>query len=235
MARSQPLRRKYKGPAEIVGSARLIMTANNMNLLGNSEYLSSEDVGALQNRILYIYSDKNSEDFLNSLSHDEREDFVKGDILAKHALWLRDNRKVEIGPRLLVPGNTSRFYNSLATATGIRSALCDWLTSYLQEPNLIDNTGKLLVRIDSGELFVNSKVLNQNWGTYETNTKPPTAAMISAGLSGLSNGKRQLPAQNNKPTNYWRIRTDLLLSWNMENDHATDQEIIEALKNPTKR
>ncbi|MEI6806922.1 MAG: primase-helicase family protein, partial [Myxococcaceae bacterium] len=133
-ARSRPLRRKYKGPAEIVGSARLIMTANNMNLLGNSEYLSSEDVGALQNRILYIYSDKNSEDFLNSLSHDEREDFVKGDILAKHALWLRDNRKVEIGPRLLVPGNTSRFHNSLATATGIRSALCDWITSYLQEP-----------------------------------------------------------------------------------------------------
>lgn len=228
-ARHRTLKRKFKSPVSMVGSTRLIIAANNRNVFGTKETLTNEDIEAIKDRILYIYASHEARDFLKSLTVRQVENFVKEDEIARHALWLRDNREVIRDGRFLVSGCDSTFHHALTTGTGIRSAICHWLTSYLQEPSTMDNASELLVRIEDGQLLVTARALVSHWGMYETNARAPTSATVSCALSGLSSGKKQLKNQNGIPTNYWKIRTEYLLSWNAENEYATSEEVLGAL------
>ena len=68
---------------------------------------------------------------------------------------------------------------------------------------------------------------------YPTNVKPPTGGRISRAVAGLSGRKRQLVAGSGKPTNYWVIKTENLLTWIEETQYATEDEVLGALQQST--
>ncbi|MEI6790904.1 MAG: primase-helicase family protein, partial [Myxococcaceae bacterium] len=229
---SRPLRRKFQANSTLMGALRVIITANNTNVLGWKENLNGSDIKAIQDRILSIHVGSESANFLRALSHQQRCDFVDKDVIAKHALWLRDTRVHKGNVRFLVEGCDQSFHYSLVTNNGINSAVLHWLVGYLQDPQKLDSKGVYQVRIYDGRLLVNVQALVEHWDLYKTNTDKNVAVAhrISMTLSNLSEStKKQLPNGIGTNTSYWKIQTDYLLNWSRDTGYASDEEILAAL------
>lgn len=232
---SRPLKRKFKDIATLMGSLRLIVTANNKKAMSWKESLNSDDIHALRDRILSIEVGENSAAFLRSLSNDERDVFVLGDSIAKHALWLRDNRTVDHNLRFLVAGNDSAHVDSIVANTQMGPHVFAWLTCYLLNPSRMDSQDTLQIRIYDGRLLVMARGLVENWETYITNKEKRYATMnaICEALSSMSSPKKKQLYDNNKAkTNYWQIETQYLLSWADERGYDPDQ-LLQALSKDT--
>ncbi|MEI6806985.1 MAG: hypothetical protein WCK49_10885, partial [Myxococcaceae bacterium] len=231
---SRPLRRKFQSNATLLGSLRLIVTANNRSALGWKESLNSHDIQALRDRIFSVPVGSDSAAFLRSLG-EQRNSFVSGDEIAKHALWLRDNRSVNSDVRFSIEGKDTSYVDSLVANTKMGSAVFDWLTCYLLNPGRMDAQDNLQVRIYEGQLLVMARGLVENWETYVTNSEKRFATMnyISEALSSMSAPKRKQLYDNKKTKmNYWQIETQYLLGWAKENGYEPEQ-ILEALSKDT--
>jgi hypothetical protein len=161
----------------------------------------------------------------------ERKEMVVGDEIAKHALWLRDHHQPQNEDRFMVQGQDSLFHQSLTTGTGFRPDVCQWLTNFLLNPRLLSQDSEQLIRIEDGRLLVTARALSSFWKMYDgTDKKPPRALLISDALSGLSAGKTQMRNPKGVPMNYWKIRPELLIGWNIETGYAEEQQILAALE-----
>lgn len=232
-ARGMEVNRKFKSLATLRGSTRIVLAANNRHMLDSSEVLTPEDIAAISERILFIHAKPVARKVLDGFGHEAVRRFVKEDLVAKHVLWLRDNRVVQRSHRFLVSGVDSALHRSLTTSRGISSAVCHWCVSYLLSPEKMDAHHDLLVRVKDGRLLVTARALAENWDSYKTNYKAPAQGRISRAISGLSDAKRQMVAGNGRATNYWPVKTENLLTWNEEMGYCTDEEISDALKYDT--
>jgi len=227
-ARSRPLSRKHIANASLRGAVRLIITANNQDLLTSNESLTTNDIQAIVDRIIYIECPVNSARYLKTVN---TRSFVTENRIAKHALWLAENRVVQSGRRFLVEGSDSSLHRTLTTSSGLRSAVCNWLVSYLLSPKNVDSTKKLLVRRHEGMLLVTSRGVSTGWNTYPTNEPSPTAGRVSQALAGLSKAaKVSLRDGEGRRTHYWVIDPQNLITWADRNGFATDEVIVEALQ-----
>jgi len=232
-ARSRPLSRKFLPNASMRGAIRLLITANNTELLVSGEALSMNDIQAIVDRIIYIYCPANSARYLRTV---DTRSFVTGDRIAKHALWLQEHRDVKAGKRFLVEGSDSSLHRTLTTSSGLRSAVCNWLVAFLLSPKNAETTTKGLVRKHDGQLLATSRGLAQWWTLYPTNEASPTAGRVSQALAGLSKGpKIQLKDGEGRRTHYWVIDKENLVAWADRNGYATGDVIIEALMTPTEK
>lgn len=232
---TRPLKRKFKDMSTLHGSLRLIVTANNKKAFSWKESLNSDDVKALQDRILSIKVGEDSAAYLRSLGNTREELFVRGDAIAKHALWLRDNRKVDNDLRFLVAGDDSSQADEIISNTKMGPHVSDWLVCYLLNPQRIDALGTLQIRIYQGQLLVRARCLVENWESYVTNKDKRFATLnnISEALASMSGPKRKQLYDNNKvKTNYQQIETRYLLSWAESKDYNPDQ-ILAALSKDT--
>ena len=228
-ARTRTLNRKFLPSATLEGAARLIITANNRELLLSQEHLTSNDIRAITDRLIYIQCDASSGEYLQSLGMDTVRTFVTEDKIARHALWLRDNRRVQRGKRFYVEGHDSDLHRSLTVGAGLRSAVCHWLVAYLLNPQKIDVTGERLIRIEEGKLYATARGLSQRWDTYETHERTPSASRLSSALTGLRTGvRKQFLAGDGRGTKYWCIDTENLVAWAEHNGFAT-REVLEEI------
>jgi hypothetical protein len=228
---ARPLNRKFKDEDSLLGSLRLLIATNNKSVLAWKESLNNDDIEAIRDRFLAINVGRESAAFLRDLG-DARETFVFGDEIAKHALWLRDNREVDTSTRFLVQGVDPSFHESLVSNSVMGSAVLHWLTCYLQNPTKMDAKGNEFVRIHEGQLLVTARALVEDWEMYTTNmdTRIANVHKISAALSSISEPKKkQLLDGKNVRTNYWRVETKYLLNWIQETGYASEEEILNAL------
>lgn len=235
-ARTRTLKRKYLADSNFVGCMRLVLAANNADLIASNEALTVNDIAAIVDRIVHIDATHahDCKAYVESLG-ERVKDFVRRDELAKHALWLRENHKADTSHRFLVTGDKSRLHRRLTTSSGLRSGLCNWLVGYLLDPQKVDHTGSLLVRVNSGALLVNVRALAMHWNTYPTNIDPPTTAAIAAALAGLSTGEKvQLTDGRGDRSHYWRMDRDNLVSWANDSGFASADSIDAALKYDTR-
>jgi DNA polymerase III delta prime subunit len=233
-ARVRPLRRKFIPDATLHGCVRMVITANNRDLLNSQENLSTDDIKAIIDRLFYVECSGEATAYLDGLDHDLLQQFVQDDLVASHVLHLRDTRDVKRGHRFLVVGEDSNLHRSLTTSAGLRSAVCHWLVSYLLESNKVDSQGSKLVRIHDGRLLATTRGLIKHWPVYETNEDPPPAGPLSKALSGLAEQrKHQLTAGDGKRTNYWVLDTSNLLTWADNNGYADVDELRAVLETDT--
>jgi hypothetical protein len=228
--RSRALTRKFLPNASMRGAIRLIIAANNQDLLTSNEALSTNDIQAIVDRIIYIYCPKNAAKYLRKVN---TRSFVKEDRIARHALWLSQHRVVQQGRRFLVEGSDSTLHRTLTTSSGLRSAVCNWLVSYLLSPTQIDSIGKLLVRRHDKMLLATARGIAEAWKVYPTNEFAAPVGKISQALAGLSEAtKAQLRDGEQRRTHYWIIDLQNLITWADRNGYATEEAIIEALAKP---
>jgi hypothetical protein len=188
---NRALRRKGLPEADLMGAIRLIIAANNDNLLKfDDEEFSSDDINAVAARIVYVRCDPGASDFLKSIGgYEGTRDWVSGDKIAKHALWLRDNRAVKPGRRFLVEGAVDMIHRKLATSGPIRGQVIEWISRALvTDWGLMPNPG---IRFGGGELYVNASFVKDTWERIIGDNRSPSLQKIGRAFKPLSVGERR--------------------------------------------
>lgn len=239
-ARSRPLKRKYQPNATLRGCARLILAANNRNLLATAEHLNENDINAIVERFFYLMvylpagcdpKRPPAREYLESLGQQRVEEWVSKDEIARHALWLRENLEVPRKSRFLVGGEASDLTRSLATSTGLRAEVCHWLVGFLLTPKPFRLKAHVahLVRVSRGRLLVNARAVTEFWGDYVQNDRdPPRAMQVSQALTGLSNGRVFLKHKGEKVA-YREIDLENLREWAVTTQYADVDTLVRAL------
>lgn len=229
--RTRPLRRKFLPAAVIKGATRVIVAANNPEVLATSESLSAHDIGAIIDRFLWIPCSTEAGKVIKDV---DTSGWVKRDQIAEHALWLRDNTTWKKSPRFLVHSGETKLYSRLVTGRGARSAVLQFCVSYLMDPKLVDNhaRGQLLIRTHGGNLLINVQALLACWDIY-VHEKIPSTGVLSNAIGALSTSQRpRLQAKDKRP-NYRVIETEHLIAWAEDKGFATGEQIHEALSKNT--
>lgn len=190
------LNRKFLPRAKIHGNMRLILAANNDALLQFNESMTENDLSAVIDRFLYISCDQ-ARGFFDSLPGKRAPDYwVEGDGIAKHALWLRDNRKVELAGRWLVQGTDSIVHDIIATS-GNNEHIAEWLAQALAAPKELFKQleQQKAIVVGDGHFYVNGSAVISCWKWLVKSAPPPrNLSTIGAALSSLSHkdGKRKI-------------------------------------------
>jgi hypothetical protein len=227
-ARSRPHKKKFAHEAQILGTIRLIIAANNEEVLAIQENLSSNDIEAIGDRFYHIKVAKEAAEFLRLC---DTTAFVSGNAIAMHALWLRDHHKVVRDGRFAVKNPDRSMVRALTTRSGVRSAVCQWLMGYLRDPKRLDTQGRYLARVKDGRFLVNVQaMLGDAWSYYVSNDTCPATGRLTSALSGLSTGRTTalVPGQT-ALTNYRVIDIDTLVAWAVETEFGDRQIILDAL------
>jgi len=238
-ARTRLINRKFVPEFTLKGCVRLILAANNADLIKTNEQLTVNDIEAIVDRIVHIdctgANGRAAREYLNQLPKRTVTDFVNADVIARHALWLKANHTPDTQHRFLVSGNATKFSKQLTVSSGLRSSVCNWLVAYLLEPHKVDHDNTLLVRVLQGSLLVNVQSVSRHWTRYETNEQPPPTGALAKALAGVSltGAKRQLTDGRGAKTWYHEIDPENLIAWAEESSYATRETILAALKKDT--
>lgn len=232
---SRTLSRKHKAPADLVGSVRLILTANNEHLLSGDGASTHLDLQAIAQRFLYIEVGEDAKDFIEALSHEEIEDMLDGDGIAKHTLHLYATRKVTKGRRFWVEGDTDSMHRILMTGTAWNSLVCEWLVRYLMNPTGFDEAANGLIRRGEGRLLVNEQAVIDGWKMYLETTKDPETAKIGTALRAVSTKEKPIQLRfKGRRLRYRVIDVEYLYDWSKRYNIGDSESLKLSLddKNP---
>jgi len=199
------VRRKNLPEKTIPGCVRLIIAANNPDLLKFSEEdFRKEDVDAIASRFLYIQCSDEAADFLKELGGQKgaTAGWISEDKIACHALWLAKNRKVQPGEnKFIVSGEIESFHRRLATNGTIRGIVVEWICRALLGEIYWANNDKenVGIRFGHGKLYVNSAFVRKTWERTLDDRHVPTVDKIGKALKPLSTGEKRLPITKSKP------------------------------------
>ena len=219
------LKRKYLPNMELTGSLRVILADNNGRMLEQNEDLGQDDIEALATKFLHVRVNERPVNYLKSLGGKAGTiDWVSGDRIAAHALWLRDNRKVQFDGRLLVGGHQGEMSRTLASRSKASGLICEWIMGYLENPIVNISQQKTAV-VGGGRVLINVDAISHHWGQYiMSEYKAMTKTRIGTVLSNLSKGVMR--ANNRR---YHDIDMDLVFEWarsiKIGNEEAIRQKI----------
>lgn len=227
---------KYRQAVPLEGYIRLIMAANNQDLLGTPEELSKNDVEAVVERVCFIDCDNEEvRTFLESKTREELDTFLTEDRVAKHALWLRDNHVIQNRTRFILSGKNTSFHRAMIVDQGLTSSIIHWLVNYLRQPNLIDKNpiaaNKILIK--SGQLYVQTGVFSDHWSAYVTHVLPPTPNKLAKSLGQIAEKSKAVRTKSKGSRKYWCIDTENLITWAENSAYSDREEIEEALQRDT--
>jgi len=230
----RPYREKYRPTATLHGAIRIVITANNEEILSTPENLAANDIAAIIDRYFHIATNPEAAAYLRDT---DTSGWVQGDQIAEHVLWLAEHHAWEPHGRFLIEVQDADLHRSLTTRSGARGAVCQWLCSYLLNPSPFDNDARSsrLVRVHRGRLLANTQGLVTCWGLYVQNEACPTVGRLSSALASLGTGQRpRLRSEPGKPRiNYHEIDTDNLVAWADHSGYAERDQIEEALSRDT--
>ena len=244
--RERPLKRRFCSDAVMRGATRIIIAANNRNLLHSHEAaLTPHDVQAIADRIVLIPVQPDAATYLARLGSDGLKHWVSGDRIAEHALWIVENRHRNPNPpRFLVQGTNANLHIDIAFGTSIGSAVAHWLCSFLADPMRLwaakhpsHSAFGIGYSSDPKEGFnpgiiVSAQTMADNWTTYQTNVRPEKATLRNIGLSlqAISEGRVTWHSPGNIKRQCARVPLANLIQWGEENGIHSETLMNDAAK-----
>lgn len=227
-ATARPLSRKFLPAATVRGAVRIIVSANNEDVLATNENLSSDDIDAIAERYLHVRARSRATDFLNKT--DTRR-WVRGDLMARHALWLRDHYDWEPEGRFLIRSEDKMLHRGLITRGGIRSAVCQWLVGYLSQRRVVERDPSVhrFVECFRGQLVVNAQALVSGWEIFVKVPEQPPIGAITQALRALSTSGRggvKRLRRGRSRARYTVIDQDNLIAWADQNGVCSAEDIV---------
>ena len=218
------------------GSARVIVTSNNVNALKINEPLNTDDIDAISSRIMWISAGSEAAEFLRK--HQGRtltEQWVEDDLIARHVLWLRDNVTVQTEGhenRFMVPGNHHPEKLLMLRTYRNNNTLFDVIANYVLEAATA-KTGAF-VRYDEGVKFVRGTVavrwkgLAEYWSLNESRFgKLPGPRQVTDMFKILSKEKEVSQRTASGPRKFWLADYDLLMD---EMERVTPTELLKTVE-----
>ena len=224
---SHPLRRKNIPEAGITGCIRLIISANDADLLKfDTEDFSSDSIDAIAERFLSIATNSwvgdtevsRAAEYLKSIGgRTATDDWVTGDRIAGHALWLKETRKVDVGSRWLVRGVIAGIHRQLATHGSIRGQVLEWIARAMAKSDWgTVMVGKESVAIEpgiqfgGGHIYVNAKFVREQWVSVLRDQRVPSSDKIGKALRPLTRQKTKKIELTNGRVEFHAIEPDYL-------------------------
>lgn len=160
----RPLTRKFLPNATLVGALRLVLIANDRSMLPTDESLGANDLDAIGGRFLHIPTGPQPKRYIDKLGgkNGQTRDWVSGDKIAAHALWLKENRHVVPGKRFLVEGDTKGVKEDLVIDTKIGSLVCEVITRTLSDSRPMAG-GTPAIRAGNHRLLVSTAGIADQW------------------------------------------------------------------------
>lgn len=217
---ARTISRKHMPNSELRGAIRMIIAAQNDDILALDERMTAEDFSAVASRFLYIRVPQASADYINSLGgFNGLWDWVEGGGIAAHALWLRENRDITKGSRFIVQGDIGRVRQLLVTKNRLANLCCEWIAKYIDEPQeAIVKTGR--IRIGNGRILVNATVVQKFWDQYIHSDKVPSLQNIGFGLRSIGKDKQRIGQHM-----FREIGVNNVVEWAIEN-HVGDERVL---------
>jgi hypothetical protein len=179
---------KFQARVELLGYPRLIVAANNADVLATAQDMSTEDREAFAERLVHIDMDA-GKDHLARQPHIQTY-WLDRRWLAEHIFWLSKNWEVQHpGRRFAVANNNTALHDGLASKSGSASDVACWLLRYVTNPNTAKH---LPISFDGGILRVNSGAIIQGWSIYLDGHSPPSPSKISRALRSLASTRQKI-------------------------------------------
>lgn len=214
--REREINEKYKPLISLRGCLRIVVLANNEDILRTRETLTSRDSAALAERVLHVPLGQRAIEYVakirKELGPEGVDALVHKDLIAGHALWLMENHTYTRGARFLVEGNDTSLHARTRAKQGHRGAVVSWLLHYLDNPKKVDALKRYMVRVRDGALLAMASGIALDWKHYDE-TPPLSASQINEALEGISDGLVRLPRAklDKELRTYHRVSTRVLL------------------------
>lgn len=243
---SVTLSRKFMSDMVLRGALRGIVAANNHGVFDFGEELTEDDIEAIGVRFLHIdiprqrvagpdgttVETSEATEYLKSIGgRAATDDWVTGDRIAAHALWLAANRTVTRGTRFLVEGQSRELVTRVAVSNGTASNVCEWMVRAILDEapwrNPHDWRHQVMVR-KGGKLYVSAEafVSKNRWETYiQRRDSLPSATAAGRALNTISH-----PGLHRKihgTTRFRSVRVERLAAW-AEMNGIAPRAMIEA-------
>jgi hypothetical protein len=231
---SHQIKRKYRPATRAKGAIRLIVAANNRNILSGERDLSDDDVQAIQKRFLYVRVGEEAKSVLEGWNT-YAENWVDGDVIARHAVWLRDQIPLPVHPpRFLISQSGDNVLSqTMATASHSGGQVANWLVRYLLEPQKLETQAieaNRHVRVWDGALYCSSRAIAEGWRPY-FDDRPPSVNSVGGALRALSEGAKDFKvAGQGWRQRMRRIDTRAIVAWAEDRGYASREQIEAAIK-----
>jgi hypothetical protein len=186
------------------GAARVVIGANNFGVISRKADFTPEDAQALADRFILInvgtVEASAARDFLIAKGGATWGDsVVKGDRLARHALWLRDEvqagrRALVRGGRMVVPGDASELVTALQTGSRVPWNVLSWVWAFLQDPakHVAASVGRSLsCLVHEQRIWIEPSLLVRSWDHYLQGERAPTLEQIERAVRGMLHPERE--------------------------------------------
>jgi len=188
----QKIEKKFQDKADLEGSPRILITANDDDAVQTGESLQPNDIEALRQRIGYIHTNTDARDYLDEVSGEEPVQdlttrWVEDGLIAEHILWLHEHRDVEIGDRFLVEGWESDLTTNLIFQFGAAPEILRFVTSALR-----DRSNSQAIHVDEEGVWVTiGKMADDYQRVVSGHLEEPRHGEFIDVLKTLSNGKKK--------------------------------------------
>jgi hypothetical protein len=226
--REHTFTRKHRDSGKLHGCVRVLITANNSDVIGRNERLTKEDHDAVATRYAHIIVRQAAYTYLQSIGPRGRASFVDDSRIAGHTLWLHEQRFAALhkrGARFLVETNNARIANLMVTSKPEATAL---LTALVH--SVVENRKADWYLASGNTLWVNSVDAVAQARLIDPSLRVTEATMIRS-LRAMSTGRRQTQRVKNKQLKkMWELHPDVLESWCDATNIVDYDDVVEAIK-----
>jgi hypothetical protein len=238
-ATEHTINRKFLPVAKARGSARVVVAAHDIRILRTLEDVSENETAGIVERYYHIETNPEAAVFLANMRPTTHElGWVDQDKIAEHVLWLKYNHQHQSQGRFYINVPDEEVMRMLTTSSGSKSAVCQWLVSFLLDPEPFHKSAysQLYVRVKGKRLLANVRGLMSCWDVYVgKNEKCPSTSKLGSSLAELSVSDLRPKYMNKRqvPTNYHVIEVKNLLSWAHATGFASYEQIFAGLERET--
>jgi len=224
--RDHTFTRKFKDSGKLYGCVRVLITANNNDVLDRNERLTKEDHDAVATRYAHVAVRDAAKTYLESIGQAVHDTFVEENRVAAHTLWLHEKRFAAIkkrGSRFLVEVNNARIANLMVTNRPEASAILTALVRGIVEKRKSD-----WYLLTQGQIWINSVGAVAQARIIDPALRVTEKEMVRT-LRAMSTGQRLAKSVSGKDVKMWELDMSTVKSWCEETQIADYNEVAAAL------
>lgn len=154
--------RKFKSNVVLKGAFRIVCTANDPDFFKfKNENLTADALAATAPRILTVHFGPKAIAYMK-----DQRDWLAREVIAKHALWLSDNREVVLGNRWCVEGIAGASHRHLALGDDKRGRMYEFIANFVKDPKPMDQQCLNGIRVEGGKFWLHAPSIAKMWKVY---------------------------------------------------------------------
>jgi len=202
-ARTHLIERKYLPDVDARGCVRLVVAANDDQVLTFDDDMGPEDALAVAERFYVATVTSRAKHWI-----EEDRTRVRAilDELAPHALWLAAQVRPEKQHRFWIKGDSGHA-EGLSIRGGLRSEACRYLVTWLTTPRTVRSGDRTHVSTD-GTFLVSTQDMHSSWEMLIRDSRPPKITDLTRAMRVIAPTQRRVGG-----CRYWEVDLRRLQVW----------------------